>query len=90
MNLCNLKKQTTKTIKKMNEKQTYIDTKIVSIKKSIEKYGYDKISTCNAFSYGWSKEDYLYMDSVANELKSQGFSVRISVSHGVTDYYITK
>ena len=79
-----------KNMEKMNEKQTYIDTKIVSIKKSIEKYGYDKISTCNAFSYGWSKEDYLYMDSVANELKSQGFSVRVSVSHGVTDYYITK
>ena len=77
-------------MEKMNDKKTYVDEKIASIKKSIEKYGYDKISTCDAFSYGWRKDDYLYMDSVANELKSQGFSVRVSVSYGVTDYYITK
>ena len=77
-------------MEKMNNKKTYVDEKIASIKKSIEKYGYDKISTCDAFSYGWSKDDYLYMDSVANELKSQGFSVRVSASYGVTDYYITK
>ena len=77
-------------MEKMNDKKTYVDEKIASIKKSIEKYGYDKISTCNAFSYGWSKEDYLYMDSVASELRTQGFSVKVSVSYGVTDYYITK
>ena len=77
-------------MEKMNNKKTYVDEKIASIKKSIEKYGYDKISTCDAFYYGWSKEDYLYMDSVANELKSQGFSVRVSVLYGVTYYYITK
>ena len=77
-------------MEKMNNKKPYVDEKIASIKKSIEKYGYDKISTCDAFYYGWSKEDYLYMDSVANELKSQGFSVRVSVSYGVKDYYITK
>ena len=77
-------------MEKMNDKKTYVDEKIASIKKSIEKYGYDKISTCDAFYYGWSKEDYLYMDSVASELRTQGFNVKVSVSHGVTDYYITK
>ena len=79
-----------KTMEKMNNKNTYVDEKIASIKKSIEKYGYDKISTCDAFSYGWSKDDYLYMDSVASELRTQGFNVKVSVSYGVTDYYITK
>ena len=77
-------------MEKMNNKKTYVDEKIASIKKSIERYGYDKISTCDAFSYGWSKEDYLYMDSVASELRTQGFNVKVSVSYGVTDYYITK
>ena len=77
-------------MEKMNNKKTYVDEKIASIKKSIEKYGYDKISTCDAFSYGWSKDDYLYMDSVASELRTQGFNVKVSVSYGVTDYYITK
>ena len=77
-------------MEKMNNKKTYVDEKIASIKKSIEIYGYEKISTCDAFSYGWSKEDYLYMDSVASELRTQGFNVKVSVSYGVTDYYITK
>ena len=77
-------------MEKMNDKKTYVDEKIASIKKSIERYGYDKISTCDAFYYGWSKEDYLYMDSVASELRTQGFNVKVSVSYGVTDYYITK
>ena len=77
-------------MEKMNNKKPYVDEKIASIKKSIEKYGYDKISTCDAFYYGWSKEDYLYMDSVASELRTQGFNVKVSVSYGVTDYYITK
>jgi hypothetical protein len=77
-------------MEKMNNKKPYVDEKIASIKKSIEKYGYDKISTCDLFFRGWSKEDYLYMDSVASELRTQGFNVKVSVSYGVTDYYITK
>jgi hypothetical protein len=77
-------------MEKNNNKKAYMDEKIASIKKSIEKYGYDKISTCDLFFRGWSREDYLYMDSVASELRTQGFNVKVSVSYGVTDYYITK
>jgi hypothetical protein len=77
-------------MEKNNNKKAYMDEKIASIKKSIEKYGYDKISTCDLFFRGWSREDYLYMDSVASELRTQGFNVKVSVSYGVTDYYITQ
>ena len=83
------KSQVQQAIDNVNKK-AYVDEKIASIKKSIEKYGYDKISTCDLFFRGWSKEDYLYMDSVASELRTQGFNVKVSVSYGVTDYYITK
>ena len=70
-------------------KDQYIERKIEDIKKSIQKYGYDKISTCNSFSYGWSKEDYLYMDDVASKLRQMGVTVRKEMKFGVMDYYFS-
>jgi H2-forming N5,N10-methylenetetrahydromethanopterin dehydrogenase-like enzyme len=70
-------------------KDQYIERKIEEIKKSIQKYGYDQISTCNSFSYGWSREDYLYMDDVASKLRQMGVTVRKEMKFGVMDYYFS-
>ncbi len=70
-------------------KDQYIERKIEEIKKSIQKYGYDKVSTCNSFHYGWSREDYLYMDDVASKLRQIGVTVKKEMSFGVMDYYFS-
>ena len=70
-------------------KEQYIERKIEDIKKSIQEYGYDKISTCNSFSYGWSREDYLYMDDVASKIRQIGVTVRKEMKFGVMDYYFS-
>ena len=70
-------------------KNQYIERKIEDIKKSIQEYGYDKVSTCNAFGYGWDREDYFYMDDVASKLRQIGVTVRKEMNFGVMDYYFS-
>ena len=70
-------------------KDQYIERKIEDIKKSIQKYGYDKISTCSSFWNGWNKEDYLYMDDVASKLRQIGVTVKKEMRFGVMDYYFS-
>jgi L-2-hydroxyglutarate oxidase LhgO len=73
----------------MNEiKEKYIAEKIKEIKESVKRYGYEHISTCDAISYGWNKQDHLYMPSVAERLKADGYEVTREVRFGVVDYYI--
>ena len=44
-------------------------------------------SSC-APAYGWSREEYLYMPTVAARLREKGYTVSSSVNHGVTDWII--
>jgi hypothetical protein len=47
--------------------------------------------TCkDAPSYGWSREEYMYMPVVADRLRAKGFRVSSSVNHGVTDWVIAR
>lgn len=47
--------------------------------------------TCSiAPSYGWSREEYMYMPEMASRLRSKGFTVSSSVNHGVTDWLIAR
>jgi hypothetical protein len=48
-------------------------------------------TTCkDAPSYGWSREEYMYMPVVADRLRAKGFRVSSSVNHGVTDWVIAR
>ena len=44
-------------------------------------------SSC-APAHGWSVEEYLYMPTVADRLRNEGYSVTSKVNHGVTDWLI--
>jgi len=44
------------------------------------------VSTCD-YS-GWDRKEHLYMPEVARRLISEGYTVSVSVNHGVTDYVI--
>jgi len=44
-------------------------------------------SSC-APAHGWSVEEYLYMPTVADRLRKEGYTVSCNVNHGVTDWLI--
>lgn len=47
--------------------------------------------TCSkAPSYGWSREEYMYMPQVAQRLREKGFTVTSSVNWEVTDWIIAR
>jgi len=41
-------------------------------------------------SFGWSREEYMYMPIVAEKLRKQGFTITSKVNHGVTDWSIAR
>jgi hypothetical protein len=44
-------------------------------------------STCNLAPHcGWSLEEFMYMPKVAQILKDKGYTVTMSVNHGVQDW----
>lgn len=45
------------------------------------------VSTCN--HYNWDTKLHEHFPSIAENLRSKGFSVRSSVKFGVTDWYIS-
>ena len=48
-----------------------------------------RFETCScAPSFGWSREEYIYMPIVADRLREKGYSVSSNVNHGVTDWTI--
>lgn len=68
---------------------------IVELQKKIEEKFNDgktlvaTFETCSsAPSFGWSKEEYMYMPIVAERLREKGYSVSSQVNHGVTDWKI--
>jgi len=47
--------------------------------------------TCSkAPSFGWSREEYIYMPEVAQRLRKKGFTVTSSVNWEVTDWIIAR
>lgn len=60
--------------------------------KVLKKLGDDltcKWSTCSdAPSYGWSREEYMYMPEVASRLRQEGYTVSSSVNWEVIDWVI--
>ena len=40
-------------------------------------------------AFGWSVSEYNYMPTVAQRLRSEGYTVTSSVNHGVTDWLIS-
>lgn len=41
-------------------------------------------------SFGWSREEYLYMPIVADRLRKQGYTITSQVNRGITDWSIAK
>lgn len=70
--------------------ETFVTEKIASIKDylSIHPEGI-KISTCDAFHWGWNQDDFYNMPYVARKLEAEGFAVREQVNFGVNDYFIS-
>lgn len=44
------------------------------------------ISTCN--HPNWDIEEHFIMPKVADKLRSEGYTVKVDISYGVTDYVI--
>lgn len=80
----------TPTLTPQQRKEQYIQ----SLQKKIEDKFNDgtltnrfETSSC-APAFGWSVEEHLYMPTVADRLRSKGYTVSSSVNHGVTDWLI--
>ena len=47
------------------------------------------VTTCSAApSFGWSKEEFMFMPKVASKLRENGFTVHSEVNFEVTDWTI--
>ncbi len=80
----------TETLTPQERKEQYLQ----GLQKKIEDLFYgDRLTATFTTSscaplYGWSKEEYMYMPTVAERLREKGYTISSSVNHGVTDWII--
>ena len=81
--------ETTATMSPQERKEQFITELKERIVKQLGDRLTTKFSTCrDAPSYGWSREEYLYMPEVASRLRQEGYTVSSSVNWEVTDWVI--
>jgi hypothetical protein len=78
-----------KTLSPQEKKEQFIQDLMARIENSFGDRLTTKFETCSkAPSYGWSREEYMYMPEVARRLREKGYSVTSSVNWEVTDWVI--
>ena len=65
-------------------------SKVEEMKRDVEERGSAKLSVCDAHWYGWDKDYWLHRQAIIDKLRKDGYSVHVSVKHGVTDIEVTQ
>lgn len=80
----------TQTKSPQERKEEYIQALVKRIEDKFEGGNLTaRFETCSqAPAFGWSVEEYMYMPTVADRLRTKGYSVSSAVNHGVTDWTI--
>ena len=75
----------------IDPKEAFIQSLMEKILKRLDGSLTCTFSTCSdAPSYGWSREEYMYMPEVASRLRKQGFTISSKCNFGVTDWKIAR
>lgn len=67
-----------------------IQNKVDELCKRCDEHDSAKLSVCNAFSYGWDRDEWNYRYDILATIRQRGYNAFMSVNHGVTDIDITK